>query len=102
MNDLLTLDLESPASPSPDDDSTDAIIERAERRAKSLRRVATHRAEVRLVEAAVCFDDMTLDEQAAYGGISKYFFRYGCLERSQMMKLGKLVEKYNGECNGGR
>ena len=99
MSELLTLDLESP--PLRDDASVDGIIKRAERKAKSLRRVVTRKAEVRLAETGVCFDDMTLDEQAYYGSTSKYFFKYGCLERSQMMKLGKLVEKYNGGEHGG-
>jgi hypothetical protein len=96
MSELLTLDLETPAFPSPDDESSDAMIKRAERRARSIQRVVTRRAEVRLAEAAVYFDDMDLEEQAEYGKISKYFFRNKHLPKSHMTKLGKMVEKYNG------
>jgi len=96
MSELLTLDLESPARPSLDDDSTDAIIERADRRARRLRKTVTHQGEVRLVETAIYFDDMSLDEQADFGRMSKYFFRNKNLPRSFMLKLGKLIEKYNG------
>lgn len=96
MSELLTLDLESPALPSPDDGSSDAIIERAERRARRLRKTVTHQGEVRLVETAIYFDDMSLDEQADFGRMSKYFFRNKNLPRSFMLKLGKLIEKYNG------
>lgn len=94
MDNLVSLDLESPSFPSPDDDSTDAIIERAERKARSLQRVVAHRGEVRLVEAAIYFDDMSLDEQVDYGRISKYFFRNKFLPRSHMLTLGKMIEKY--------
>lgn len=96
MNGLISLDLESPAHPSPDDDSTDAIIRRAEVRARRLRKTVTHQGEVRLVETAIYFDDMSLDEQADFGRMSKYFFRNKNLPRSFILKLGKLIEKYNG------
>lgn len=96
MSELLTLDLESPALPSPDDGSSDAIVERAERRARRLRKTVTHQGEVRLVETAIYFDDMSLDEQADFGRMSKYFFRNKNLPRSFMLKLGKLIEKYDG------
>ena len=94
---LLTLDLESPARPSSDDDSTDAIIERAERGARRLRKTVTHQGEVRLIETAIYFDDMDLDEQADFGRMSKYFFRNKFLPRSFILKLGKLIEKYAEE-----
>lgn len=97
MNNLITLDLESPTFPSPDDDSTDAMIERAERKARRLQKVIAHRGEVRLAEAAIFYDDMDLDEQILYGRLSKYFFRKKCLERSQMVMLRKLIEKYEEE-----
>ena len=94
MSELLTLDLESP--PLRDDTSTDGIIRRAEARARSLQKTVTRQGEVRLAEAAVYFDDMSLEEQADYGKISKYFFRNKHLPKSHMLKLGKLMEKYNG------
>jgi len=96
MSDLISLDLESPARLPSDDDSTDAIIERAERRARRLQKTVTHQGEVRLIETAIYFDDMSLDEQADFGRMSKYFFRNKNLPRSFMLKLGKLIEKYNG------
>ena len=71
---LLTLDLESP--PLRDDASTDGIIRRAEARARRLRKTVSHQGEVRLVETAIYFDDMSLDEQADFGRMSKYFFTH--------------------------
>lgn len=102
MSELLTLDLESPARLPSDDSSTDAIVERAERRARRLRKTVTHQGEVRLIETAIYFDDMSLDEQADFGRMSKYFFRNKFLPRSFILKLGKLIEKYSGEGDGGR
>lgn len=96
MSDLISLDLESPARLLSDDGSTDAIIKRAEVRARRLQKTVTHQGEVRLAEAAVYFDDMSLEEQADYGKISKYFFRNKNLPVSFMLKLGKLMKKYNG------
>jgi len=94
MSELITLDLESP--PLRDDASTDGIIRRAEAGARRLQKTVTHQGEVRLVETAIYFDDMSLEEQADYGKISKYFFRNKHLPKSYMLKLGKLMEKYNG------
>jgi len=97
MNDLETLDLESPARLSPDDNSSDAMIERADRKARSLRRVVTRRAEARLVEAALYYDEMVAEEQALFGRFSKYFFRKKRLEKSQMVILKKLILKHEEE-----
>jgi len=97
MNGLTTLDLESLSFPARDDDSTDAIIERADRKARRLQKTVAHRGEVRLAETAIYFDNMDLDEQVDFGRMSKYFFRNKFLPRSFVLKLGKLIKKYEEE-----
>lgn len=97
MSDLIPLDFESPVRLPSDDGSTDAIIRRAEVRARRLQKTVTHQGEVRLIETAIYFDDMNLDEQVEFGRMSKYFFRNKFLPRSFVLKLGKLVKKYEEE-----
>ena len=95
MDDLVTMDLESPARLSADDNSSDAIIERVDRKYRSVRKMLATRAEHKLAEAALCYYDMVVDDQLVFGRISRYFFRMKRLEKSQMLMLKGLILKYS-------
>lgn len=97
MDDLITMDLESPARLSPDDDSSDAIVERADRKVRSYHKLIATRAEHKLAEVAKYYYDMVVDDQLVFGNVSRYFFRMKCLEQSQVNMLKKLIAKYNGD-----
>lgn len=93
-DDLETLDLESSGRLSPDDSSSDAIIERIDRRVRSYHKSVATRAEHKLAEAAKYYYDMVVDDQLVFGRVSRYFFRMKCLEQSQVNMLKKLIAKH--------